>query len=78
MLTQVALFHDVAFTINVMRHNVISVDPNARAGALDKVNQEHAGMVEQLRALQKKKNYDKNLKMIDVSELTAEGDEEEE
>ena len=65
MLTQVALFHDVAFTINVMRYNVIFVNP-ARVGALDKVYQEHAGMVEQLRTLQKKKDYDKNLKMIDL------------
>ena len=52
-----------------MRFSIITKNSGRGGNSLDLVVKNHASMVDTLKAIQKKKEYDGNMKMIDVSEL---------
>lgn len=52
-----------------MRYSIIPNDSKRGGAVLESVVNEHASMVSTLKALQKKKDYDGTLKMLDVAQL---------
>ena len=60
-----------------MRYSIITKNSGRGGNSLDLVVKNHASMVDTLKAIQKKKDYDGNLKMIDVADLTDEASESE-